>query len=257
MPKAQQLTVSCENRPGTLAQIAKVLGDAKVTILAFVTTTSGAEGSAHLVVDNANKAKEGLDGAALSYSEADVLHIELPNLPGALGVLPENWPRRRSTSPPATRPWRKARRRQPWCSRSLIWTRRLGSGRYSEDWRLLPSGGSVNMNAKDLDRYRQLLLAKRREIEAGAIGTIGAAGGLGERQADVIDQATDAAQVDLQVRLHQTASHLLRAIDEALARIDRQAFGVCETCKLPISAARLEAVPWTRFCRDCKEQQRS
>ena len=83
------------------------------------------------------------------------------------------------------------------------------------------------MDAKDLDRYRQLLLAKRREIEAGAIGTIGGAGGATERPADVIDQATDAAQVDLQVHLHQTDSHLLRAIEEALARIDRQAFGVC------------------------------
>ena len=111
------------------------------------------------------------------------------------------------------------------------------------------------MNAKDLDRYKQLLLAKRREIEAGAIGTIGAPSGLRERQADVIDQATDAAQVDLQVHLHQTDSRLLRAIEEALARIDRQAFGVCETCKRPISLARLEAVPWTRLCRDCKEQQ--
>ena len=111
------------------------------------------------------------------------------------------------------------------------------------------------MNAKDLDRYRQLLLAKRREIEAGAIGTIGAAGGPGERPADVIDQATDAAQADLRAHLHQTDSRLLRAIEEALARIDRQAFGVCETCKRPISTARLEAVPWTRLCRDCKEKQ--
>ena len=54
MPKAKQLTVSCENRPGTLAQVARVLGDAKVNILAFLTTTSGTEGSVHLVVDNAN-----------------------------------------------------------------------------------------------------------------------------------------------------------------------------------------------------------
>jgi len=44
MPKAQQLTVSCENRPGTLAQIAKVLGDAKVTILAFVNHHLGSGG---------------------------------------------------------------------------------------------------------------------------------------------------------------------------------------------------------------------
>jgi hypothetical protein len=85
MPKAKQLTVSCENRPGTLAHVARILGDAKVNILAFLTTTSGAEGSVQVVVDNANKAKKALEGAGLSYAEADVLHVELPHLPGALG----------------------------------------------------------------------------------------------------------------------------------------------------------------------------
>ena len=85
MPKVKQLTVSCENRPGILAQIARVLGDAKVNILAFATCASGTESSVQLVVDNANKAKKALDGATLPYSEADVLHVELPNLPGALG----------------------------------------------------------------------------------------------------------------------------------------------------------------------------
>jgi hypothetical protein len=85
MPKAKQLTISVENRPGTLAHIARTLGDAKVNILAFLTTTSGTEGSVQVVVDNANKAKKALEGAGLSYSEADVLHVELPNLPGALG----------------------------------------------------------------------------------------------------------------------------------------------------------------------------
>ncbi len=33
--------------------------------------------------------------------------------------------------------------------------------------------------------------------------------------------------------------------------------GGCEACKQPISKARLEAVPWTRLCRECKEQQRA
>jgi len=83
--KAKQLTVSCENRPGTLAQVARVLGDAKVNILAFLTTTSGTEGTVQVVVDNANKAKKALEGASLPYTEAEVLHVELPNLPGALG----------------------------------------------------------------------------------------------------------------------------------------------------------------------------
>jgi hypothetical protein len=84
MAKAKMLTVSCENRPGTLAHLARVLGDAKVNVLAFLTATSGAEGSVQLVVDKLEKAKKALDGAGLSYTEADVLYVELPNLPGAL-----------------------------------------------------------------------------------------------------------------------------------------------------------------------------
>jgi hypothetical protein len=87
MAKAKQLTISCENQPGTLAHIARTLGDAKVNIVAFLTTTSGTEGSVQVVADNANKAKKALEGAGLSYSETDVLHVELPNLPGALGTF--------------------------------------------------------------------------------------------------------------------------------------------------------------------------
>jgi hypothetical protein len=84
MPKAKQLTVPCENRSGALAHIAKVLGDAKVNILAFLTTTSGAEGLTHIVVDRPSTAKQALAKAGLAYTEQDVLQVELPNTPGAL-----------------------------------------------------------------------------------------------------------------------------------------------------------------------------
>lgn len=84
MAKVKQLIVSCENRPGSLAHIAKVLGDAKVNILGFLTTTSGTEGSVQLVADNPNKTKKALERAGLSYTEQAALQVELPNLPGAL-----------------------------------------------------------------------------------------------------------------------------------------------------------------------------
>src|SRR5712691_11765511 len=80
MPKAKEFSVSHENRPGMLAEIAKALG-----VLSCLTTTSGTEGTTHVLVDNVNKAKKALTDAQLSYTEADVLHIELPNKPGALG----------------------------------------------------------------------------------------------------------------------------------------------------------------------------
>jgi len=85
MPKAKELNIRVANRPGTLANVARVLGNAKANILAFLSTTSGAQGSVRVVVNDVNKAKRALKGAGLSYREADVLHVELPNVPGALG----------------------------------------------------------------------------------------------------------------------------------------------------------------------------
>ena len=89
MPKAHQLTIYCRNRPGTLAHIAKVMGDAGVNIEGFLLSTSGSKGQVKAIVDDLEKAKEALEEAALSYSEQLVLHVRLSNTPGALGRFAE------------------------------------------------------------------------------------------------------------------------------------------------------------------------
>ena len=62
-------------------------------------------------------------------------------------------------------------------------------------------------------------------------------------------------EAELQIQLHQTDGRLLRAIEEAIARMKRGTYGVCEVCEQPISKARIDAVPWTHVCRMCKEQR--
>jgi hypothetical protein len=84
MPKMIQLTVACENRPGTLAQITGILGKAKVNILAFNASSAGAMGYVQLIVDHANRAKKALKARGISCYEERVLHLTLPNVPGAL-----------------------------------------------------------------------------------------------------------------------------------------------------------------------------
>lgn len=113
------------------------------------------------------------------------------------------------------------------------------------------------MHTKNLQRYKRLLLAKLDDLSAtrGEAETL--VPGAGGWQGDLVDQANSDAEAELQVRVHQPDARLLQAIEDALARIRRGAFGVCEACKQPIPRARLEAVPWTRHCRDCKEQQRA
>jgi len=111
------------------------------------------------------------------------------------------------------------------------------------------------VNAKDLQRYKRLLLAKLEELSAArsdAETLVPAAGG---GQGDPIDKANADAEAELQIRLHQTDGRLLRAIEEALARLRHGTYGVCAICKQPISKARLEAVPWAQHCRECKEQE--
>ena len=87
MAKVKQLTVPLENRPGTLAHMAKVLADAKVNITALLNSTSGAQGSAQVVVDNVNKAKKVLGDTGLSYTEGTLEQFELDNKPGALAQM--------------------------------------------------------------------------------------------------------------------------------------------------------------------------
>jgi DnaK suppressor protein len=113
------------------------------------------------------------------------------------------------------------------------------------------------MNAKELQRYRRLLVEKRRELlptstSAGAV--IPAAGRV---EGDPVEQATAEAEAELEIQLHHTDGRLLRAIEEALGRIKHRVYGVCESCERPIAKVRLAAVPWTRHCRLCKEQGHS
>jgi DnaK suppressor protein len=109
------------------------------------------------------------------------------------------------------------------------------------------------MDNSDLLRYKNLLLSKRQELSDGKslVDSISTAGGLRGDAADIADGEADAA---MQISLQQTDGKLLRAIDDALARILREEFGICAECGQPISKARLEAVPWTRWCRDCNER---
>src|SRR5947208_2446700 len=111
------------------------------------------------------------------------------------------------------------------------------------------------MKGVHLDRYERLLLAKRQGLVTGTLRTLLTAGGAEGHGGDPTDRATEEVQTALQVHLSQSDSHLLRAIEDALARIEHGMFGVCESCKRPIAEARLKAVPWTRLCRDCKEQR--
>jgi DnaK suppressor protein len=110
------------------------------------------------------------------------------------------------------------------------------------------------MNKSDLLRYKDLLLSKRQELSTGK-SLADSITPADEVRGDPVDMAASKTDATTQIRLHQTDGKLLRAIEDALMRIRQEKFGICAECGQPISKPRLEAVPWTRWCRDCKERQ--
>ena len=110
-------------------------------------------------------------------------------------------------------------------------------------------------NPTYLNRYRRSLLAKQRELlnANGGRLVLGAAGGLAG--ADMIDQAVAESEAMIDAHLSQAKSRLRQSIEWALVRLKKGNYGVCAACGDPISRARLKAVPWTDYCRDCMEQE--
>jgi RNA polymerase-binding protein DksA len=60
---------------------------------------------------------------------------------------------------------------------------------------------------------------------------------------------------EIDYTLEENAEHVLSAIDSALARIDEGSFGICRTCGQPIAQERLQALPYTTQCIDCKRRE--
>ena len=84
MAKIKQFTITVENRPGAVAEIARTLGNAKVNVLSLLGTAQGTSGTIQLVAEDARRAKNALDEAKISYQETAAEECELPNKAGAL-----------------------------------------------------------------------------------------------------------------------------------------------------------------------------
>ena len=87
MPKAKQLTVGVENRPGMLGEVGSALGAKKVNILAFMATVTDNRGTIRMVVDKPAAAKRVFAEHRWETTEEEVLRVTLPDKPGSLGRI--------------------------------------------------------------------------------------------------------------------------------------------------------------------------
>ena len=75
------------------------------------------------------------------------------------------------------------------------------------------------MNARDLARYKRMLLEKHQELVCLASEAKAPIPAAGIAQGDLIDQANADSDAELEIRLRRTDGRLQNAIEEALARV--------------------------------------
>jgi len=69
------------------------------------------------------------------------------------------------------------------------------------------------------------------------------------------DVATITHDREIDYTLEENEERVLAAIDTALKRLDDGTFGICRSCGQPIGVERLEALPHTTQCIDCKRKE--
>ncbi len=72
---------------------------------------------------------------------------------------------------------------------------------------------------------------------------------------DTYDLASEERDREINFILSDRERVKIKQVDDALARLDDGTYGVCESCGLEIAEERLQAMPFTRLCRDCQQDQ--
>ena len=112
------------------------------------------------------------------------------------------------------------------------------------------------MRKRDLDKFRKLLVTQRKLLIENARRAL--AGDIHLDPDDFPDEM-DAASSEINLaflgRLRERERGLITKIDQALAKVDANEFGLCESCGEEIGIKRLEARPVAELCIDCKSEQ--
>jgi hypothetical protein len=82
---AIEFRVILQDRPGTLAQLGRLLGDARVNIEAIQGTSREGKGVIQFVVNDSDKTARALDTAGIDYTKREVLIVKVLDEPGMLG----------------------------------------------------------------------------------------------------------------------------------------------------------------------------
>ena len=112
------------------------------------------------------------------------------------------------------------------------------------------------LSPAEIRKFETMLLAKRNEILGNVTSMESEAlrrerSDLSNLPIHMADLGTDNYEIENIIGLMSSERKILTEIDEALSRIEAGIYGTCEGNGEPIPKARLNAIPWARYCVAC------
>ena len=111
------------------------------------------------------------------------------------------------------------------------------------------------MKKQDIEHFRKLLTERLENLLVEANETVSGMTGEIVNFPDPTDRASLEADRSFMLRIRDREWKLIVKIREALERIDKGTYGICETCSSEIPIKRLNARPVTTQCIDCKTKE--
>jgi len=118
-----------------------------------------------------------------------------------------------------------------------------------------PKRGEDYMSKEQLEHFRNLLLAWKRELMEEVDRTMLHMKDDAANFPDPNDRATQESEFGLELRTRDRERKLLKKIDSALSRIDDGSYGYCEETGEEIGLRRLEARPVATLCVEAQERR--
>jgi len=105
------------------------------------------------------------------------------------------------------------------------------------------------------DHFRAILQKWKQELMEEVDRTVHHMQDESANLPDPADRATQEEEFSLELRARDRERKLIKNIEQALERIEKDDYGYCDACGIEIGLRRLEARPTAKLCIDCKTLQ--
>ncbi len=111
------------------------------------------------------------------------------------------------------------------------------------------------MDRKKIEEFKKVLIEKKKELikKIDELKEDSLNENL-EDPGDPVDRAVTYKEKEFFLSLREKESEILEKIEDALKKIEKGRYGICEICGNEISEKRLEFIPWARYCIECQEK---